>query len=96
MWHPGGRPSCWCRNRRARRDTRGGVAPVGHDLIAAQEVVAIRFSGRAVCASVGHGPSGGFQKGCRACLCLLDLSWLRASGAVFCGGCHASSLFARC
>ncbi|MQM14369.1 hypothetical protein Taro_047299 [Colocasia esculenta] len=44
MWHPGGRPSCWCRDRRARRDTRGGVAPVGCDFIAAQEAVAIRVS----------------------------------------------------
>ncbi|MQM18981.1 hypothetical protein Taro_051980 [Colocasia esculenta] len=41
-------------------------------------------------------PSGGFQKGCRACLCLLGLSWLQASCADFCGGCLASFSFARC
>ncbi|MQL97189.1 hypothetical protein Taro_029875 [Colocasia esculenta] len=40
-------------------------------------------------------PSGGFQKGCHACLCQLGLSWLQANCAVSVGGCHASSLFAR-
>ncbi|MQM05153.1 hypothetical protein Taro_037956 [Colocasia esculenta] len=44
MWHPSGRPSCWCRDYRARRDTRGGVAPVGRDLIVTQEAIAIRVS----------------------------------------------------
>ncbi|MQL89392.1 hypothetical protein Taro_021960 [Colocasia esculenta] len=44
MWHPSGRLSCWCRDSRARRNTRGGVALVGRDLIAAHEAVAIRFS----------------------------------------------------
>ncbi|MQM02179.1 hypothetical protein Taro_034942 [Colocasia esculenta] len=44
MWHPGGRPSYWCRDHRARRDTRGGVAPVGRGLIVAHEAVAIRVS----------------------------------------------------
>ncbi|MQM01473.1 hypothetical protein Taro_034226 [Colocasia esculenta] len=37
-------------------------------------------------------PSGGFRKGCRACLCLLSLSWLQASCDVSVGGCHTSSL----
>ncbi|MQL71353.1 hypothetical protein Taro_003677 [Colocasia esculenta] len=32
--------------------------------------------------ALADGPSGGFRKGCRACLCLLGLSWLRGSGAV--------------
>ncbi|MQL84553.1 hypothetical protein Taro_017060 [Colocasia esculenta] len=42
--------------------------------------------------ALANGPSGGFRKGCRACLCLLDLSWLQASCAVSVGGCHSSSL----
>ncbi|MQL67889.1 hypothetical protein Taro_000184 [Colocasia esculenta] len=41
-------------------------------------------------------PSGGFRKGCRACLCLLGLSWLQASCAGFRGGCPTSFPFARC
>ncbi|MQM11507.1 hypothetical protein Taro_044415 [Colocasia esculenta] len=45
--------------------------------------------------ALADGPSGGFRKGCRARLCLLGLSWLQASCAGFCGGCPASSLFAR-
>ncbi|MQM09504.1 hypothetical protein Taro_042376 [Colocasia esculenta] len=44
MWHPCGQTSYWCRDCRAHRDTRGGVAPVGRDLIAAHEAVAIRVS----------------------------------------------------
>ncbi|MQM14174.1 hypothetical protein Taro_047104 [Colocasia esculenta] len=35
---------------------------------------------------------GGFWVVCRACLCLLGLSWLQASCASFCGGSPASSL----
>ncbi|MQM09209.1 hypothetical protein Taro_042074 [Colocasia esculenta] len=32
--------------------------------------------------TLADGPSGVFWKGCRACLCLLSLSWLRSSGVV--------------
>ncbi|MQL81866.1 hypothetical protein Taro_014332 [Colocasia esculenta] len=32
--------------------------------------------------ALADGPSGGFRKGCRVCLCLLGLSWLQASGVV--------------
>ncbi|MQL69935.1 hypothetical protein Taro_002247 [Colocasia esculenta] len=46
--------------------------------------------------TLADGPFGGFRKGCRACLCLLGLSWLQASCAGFCGGCPASFSFARC
>ncbi|MQL78097.1 hypothetical protein Taro_010516 [Colocasia esculenta] len=46
--------------------------------------------------ALADGPSGGFRNECRACLCLLGLSWLQASGAGFCGGCPASFSFARC
>ncbi|MQM09452.1 hypothetical protein Taro_042326 [Colocasia esculenta] len=42
--------------------------------------------------ALADGPSGGFQKGCRACLWSLGLSGLRASGVVSVGVCHASSL----
>ncbi|MQL72371.1 hypothetical protein Taro_004722, partial [Colocasia esculenta] len=42
--------------------------------------------------ALADGPFGGFQKGCRVCLCLLGLSWLQASCAVSVGGCDASSL----
>ncbi|MQM20595.1 hypothetical protein Taro_053619 [Colocasia esculenta] len=38
------------------------------------------------------GPSWGFRKGCRMCLCLLGLSWLQASCAVSVGGCRQCSL----
>ncbi|MQM16865.1 hypothetical protein Taro_049826 [Colocasia esculenta] len=46
--------------------------------------------------TLADGPSGGFRKGCRACLCLLGLSWLQASCSSFCGGFPASFSFARC
>ncbi|MQM08664.1 hypothetical protein Taro_041521 [Colocasia esculenta] len=43
--------------------------------------------------ALSYSPSGCFQKGCRACLCLLGLSWLQASCAIFVGGFQASSLW---
>ncbi|MQL71044.1 hypothetical protein Taro_003380 [Colocasia esculenta] len=43
MEHPVGLPLYWCRDRRARRDTRRGVGPVGRDLIVTRLVVATRF-----------------------------------------------------
>ncbi|MQL93839.1 hypothetical protein Taro_026483 [Colocasia esculenta] len=46
--------------------------------------------------ALADGPSGGFRKGCHACLCLLGLSRLQTSCAGFCGGCPASFSFARC
>ncbi|MQL74342.1 hypothetical protein Taro_006699 [Colocasia esculenta] len=46
--------------------------------------------------ALADGPSGGFQMGYRACLCLLGLSWLQASCAGFCGGCPASFSFPWC
>ncbi|MQL68300.1 hypothetical protein Taro_000583 [Colocasia esculenta] len=46
--------------------------------------------------ALADGPSGGFRRGCRACLCLLGLSWFQASYASFYGGCPANSLFTQC
>ncbi|MQM18824.1 hypothetical protein Taro_051821 [Colocasia esculenta] len=64
-------------------------------------MVSVLFGGVSVSRAVpcvpalADGPSGGFRKGYRACLCFLGLSSLQASCADFCGGCPASSLFAR-
>ncbi|MQM22614.1 hypothetical protein Taro_055669, partial [Colocasia esculenta] len=44
---PVGLPPCWCRDGSARRDIRGGVGPLGRDLITPRLVVAIRLSRRA-------------------------------------------------
>ncbi|MQL91653.1 hypothetical protein Taro_024268 [Colocasia esculenta] len=44
MEHPVGLPLYWCRDRRARRDTRRGVGPVGRDLIAMRLPVPIRVA----------------------------------------------------
>ncbi|MQM09600.1 hypothetical protein Taro_042474 [Colocasia esculenta] len=44
---PVGLPPCWCRDGSVRRDIRGGVGPLGRDLIATRLVVAIRLSRRA-------------------------------------------------
>ncbi|MQL98980.1 hypothetical protein Taro_031697, partial [Colocasia esculenta] len=41
---PVGLPPCWCRDGSARRNIRGGVSPLGHDLVATRLVVAIRLS----------------------------------------------------
>ncbi|MQL89761.1 hypothetical protein Taro_022339 [Colocasia esculenta] len=41
---------------------------------------------------LADGPPGGSQEVCRACRCLLGLSWLQTSYAGFCGGCPANSL----
>ncbi|MQM19613.1 hypothetical protein Taro_052619, partial [Colocasia esculenta] len=57
------------------RATRG-LAPVGLSECS-------DFSCRAVCAGVGRRPLRGFLKGCRVCPCLLGLSWLQVSCAVF-------------
>ncbi|MQL99421.1 hypothetical protein Taro_032145 [Colocasia esculenta] len=42
------------------------------------------------------GPSGGFRKGCCACLCLLGLSWLRANGVISVVVAPLVFLFAQC
>ncbi|MQL98235.1 hypothetical protein Taro_030939 [Colocasia esculenta] len=44
---PVGLPPCWCRDGSAHRDIRGGVSPLGCDLIATRLVVVIRLSHRA-------------------------------------------------
>ncbi|MQL72514.1 hypothetical protein Taro_004856, partial [Colocasia esculenta] len=46
--------------------------------------------------TLADGPSGGFRKGCRACLCLLDLSGLRANGVVSVAVAPPVFSFARC
>ncbi|MQL92079.1 hypothetical protein Taro_024696 [Colocasia esculenta] len=38
-----GLPPCWCRDGSAHRDIRGGIDPVGRDLIATRVAVATRF-----------------------------------------------------
>ncbi|MQL74243.1 hypothetical protein Taro_006599 [Colocasia esculenta] len=44
---PVGLPPCWCRDGSARHEIRGGIGPLGHDLIATRLAVVIRLSRRA-------------------------------------------------
>ncbi|MQL68624.1 hypothetical protein Taro_000901, partial [Colocasia esculenta] len=44
---PVGLPPCWCCDGSAHRDIRGGIGPLGRDLIAMRLAVAIRLSRRA-------------------------------------------------
>ncbi|MQM02480.1 hypothetical protein Taro_035258 [Colocasia esculenta] len=44
---PDGLPLCWCRDGSARRDIRGGVGPLRHDLIVTRLAIAISLSHRA-------------------------------------------------
>ncbi|MQL82557.1 hypothetical protein Taro_015030, partial [Colocasia esculenta] len=51
-WRPGiedpvGLPPCWCRDGLAHCEIRGGIGPLGCDLIATRLAVAIRLSGHA-------------------------------------------------
>ncbi|MQM01963.1 hypothetical protein Taro_034726, partial [Colocasia esculenta] len=41
---PVGLPPCWCRDGSAHRDIRGGVGPLGRDLITTRLAVTIRLS----------------------------------------------------
>ncbi|MQM13534.1 hypothetical protein Taro_046460, partial [Colocasia esculenta] len=78
-----------CRDHRARLNTRGGVAPVEHDLIAAQEAVAIRCCDRA---ARRDKKSGGFYSVCgvpvsQAVPCVSALADGLSGGSR--KGCHA-------
>ncbi|MQL97296.1 hypothetical protein Taro_029984 [Colocasia esculenta] len=91
----GGRDSTWLASGVS-------MALVGMSACASGAMVSIPYGGVLVSRAVScvpalaDGPSGGFRKGCRACLCLLDLSWSQASCVGFCGCCPSSFSFAWC
>ncbi|MQM13415.1 hypothetical protein Taro_046340 [Colocasia esculenta] len=75
------------------------IAPYVHEVpsVAWAQKSSVPISWAVPCVSaLADDPSGGFRKGCHACLCLLGLSWLRASGAVSVVVAKPVFSFARC